>query len=356
MLSMNHRYSIVLCIVLSITLLFVLQGFVCLYQSPTILPSSDSDTDTPLNYSLSHVLSLSDVDNILLRELPPILVPRVPGTASHAKVKQHILSQLRQLGDAWSVTSHEFTDMTPYGEKNFTNIIATLHPSVERRLALVAHYDSKLLSEGEFLGATDSALPCALLLDLAQSLNSLLTNSIGPSSFETLQLIFLDGEEAFKHWTPTDSIYGARKLSAAFQNGEFLSTGSGRTALESISCFLLLDLLGARNTAIYRYPQTTATATYSLMVRVESALKKKKVIPKSVTYFSSHTRHANIEDDHIPFLKKGVPVMHAISWPFPSVWHTLKDDSSALDRTTVKHLQKLFQVFVCKRFEIVSLK
>jgi glutaminyl-peptide cyclotransferase len=28
----------------------------------------------------------------------------------------------------------------------------------------------------------------------------------------TLQLVFLDGEEAFHEWTPTDSIYGARHL------------------------------------------------------------------------------------------------------------------------------------------------
>jgi glutaminyl-peptide cyclotransferase len=29
-----------------------------------------------------------------------------------------------------------------------------------------------------------------------------------------LQLVFFDGEEAFRHWTPTDSIYGARHLAA----------------------------------------------------------------------------------------------------------------------------------------------
>ena len=29
----------------------------------------------------------------------------------------------------------------------------------------------------------------------------------------TLQLIFFDGEEAFKDWTATDSIYGARSTS-----------------------------------------------------------------------------------------------------------------------------------------------
>ena len=354
MLSMNHKYSVALFILLTVAILFVLQGFVCLYRSPPTILISNTGTNSSI--SLEHVLTLSEVDNIFLRELPPILVPRVPGTESHAKVRQHILSRLRQLGEPWDVTSHEFTDITPHGERNFTNIIATLYPSVERRLVLAAHYDSKLLAGGEFLGATDSALPCALLVDLAHSLNSLLKREIGPASGETLQLIFLDGEEAFDRWTATDSIYGARRLSSAFQNAEFLSTGSGGTALAAISSFLLLDLLGASSTTIYRYPQTTDTASYSLMLRVESALKKKKAIPKSVTYFSSETRHANIEDDHIPFLQRGVPILHAISLPFPSVWHTLEDDLSALDRPTVKHLQKLFQVFVCKRLGIITLK
>ena len=30
----------------------------------------------------------------------------------------------------------------------------------------------------------------------------------------SLQLVFFDGEEAFKDWTETDSIYGARHLAA----------------------------------------------------------------------------------------------------------------------------------------------
>jgi glutaminyl-peptide cyclotransferase len=59
-----------------------------------------------------------------------------------------------------------------------------------------------------------------MMLDLAQTLNSLL--DARAARFEageeedddvadtTLQLIFFDGEEAFKDWTATDSIYGAR--------------------------------------------------------------------------------------------------------------------------------------------------
>lgn len=31
-----------------------------------------------------------------------------------------------------------------------------------------------------------------------------------------------------------------------------------------------------------------------------------------------------IEDDHVPFMKKGVSILHIIAYPFPRVWHTLK--------------------------------
>ena len=75
------------------------------------------------------------------------------------------------------MTRDTFKDSTPFGEKTFTNIIATLDPHVDQRLILAAHYDSKFFEDGhfpnnaKFLGATDSALPCALLLDLALTYN-----------------------------------------------------------------------------------------------------------------------------------------------------------------------------------------
>ena len=63
-------------------------------------------------------------------------------------------------------------------------------------------------------------MPCALMLDLAEVLNPLLDRrkeqyTQGLVEDEevaetTLQLVFFDGEEAFKDWTATDSIYGAR--------------------------------------------------------------------------------------------------------------------------------------------------
>lgn len=87
------------------------------------------------------------------------------------------------------------------------------------------------------MGATDSAAPCALLLDIARSLDNLLscptncTYALSSPNFSLtcpcnsahaiavgLQLIFFDGEEAFAYWSRSDSIYGARHLAEKWAN------------------------------------------------------------------------------------------------------------------------------------------
>lgn len=83
-----------------------------------------------------------------------------------------------------------------------------------------------ILADKQFIGATDSAAPCAMLISLAEALTPLLRArqdrvdsgmGILREGFDeevwaetTLQIVFFDGEEAFHDWTATDSIYGSR--------------------------------------------------------------------------------------------------------------------------------------------------
>ena len=76
----------------------------------------------------------------------------------------------------WEITLDKFEADTPQGRKTFTNIIATLDPHITKRLVLSAHYDSKYDKKGKFLAATDSAVPVAMILDLALTLDSKLQN------------------------------------------------------------------------------------------------------------------------------------------------------------------------------------
>ena len=63
----------------------------------------------------------------------------------------------------------------------------------------------------------------------------------------SLQLIFTDGEEAFKRWTSTDSLYGARELAREMNQPNGLLSVNGKTGIEALEAFVLLDLIGSMN-------------------------------------------------------------------------------------------------------------
>lgn len=89
---------------------------------------------------------------------------------------QRIKSTLSSLNAGWEVTEDRFQSWTPYGQMPFNNIIATLNPGSKRRIVLACHYDSKYFPPQwhgrEFLGATDSAVPCSMLLEMARALDN----------------------------------------------------------------------------------------------------------------------------------------------------------------------------------------
>ena len=140
--------------------------------------SSLSSHDTSL--SLNHSSSL----------LKPLLVPRVPDTPSNRAVQAFITKHFENLG--WTIERDAFEAQTPLGTKHFTNLIFTHNPRALRKLVLAAHYDSKVFDGFEFVGATDSSVPCAILLDIAQTLNPYLPQSF-KDGLVSLQLIFFDG-------------------------------------------------------------------------------------------------------------------------------------------------------------------
>lgn len=118
----------------------------------------------------------------------------------------------------WTVDTDSFDAKTPnLGTLSFQNIIATLNPNAERFLVLACHYDSKYFKNEIFLGASDSAVPCSMLIDLAETLNDHLT-VLRDDNRLSIQLVFFDGEEAFREWTSTDSLYGSRHLAQRWQH------------------------------------------------------------------------------------------------------------------------------------------
>ena len=126
-----------------------------------------------------------------------------------------------------------------------------------RRMVLVCHYDSKISPQG-FLGATDSAVPCAQMINLAHTMKMDLDDHNRNSNSElTLQLLFLDGEEAFVQWTSTDSIYGARHLASKLETTNYQYNRVQGSELDRMDIFVLLDLLGAKDPNIISSQENT---------------------------------------------------------------------------------------------------
>ncbi|TPX34666.1 hypothetical protein SmJEL517_g02704 [Synchytrium microbalum] len=310
---------------------------------------------------LTSIRNLSDLQtNLSLNSstsiLDPLLIERVAGSEGNLKVQSYIKTYIKQLG-GWTIEEDSFKDTTPYGVKPFNNIIATFDPSAERKLVVAAHFDSKYFEKGLFIGATDSAVPCAILLDVAKALTPLLqrqldltqhgipnniqdtVNDFALGTSTTLQLIFFDGEEAFKEWSATDSLYGARHLAKKWDESHKLG---------SISLFVLLDLLGAPAPSLVNMNQNTEYA-WNRLADINSRLTLLNVLAGTHRYFnpgSNSQYYGGVEDDHKPFQERGVPVVHVIPVPFPNVWHTLRDDATALDMYVVRDLALIFRIFV----------
>ncbi|XP_019642812.1 PREDICTED: glutaminyl-peptide cyclotransferase-like isoform X3 [Branchiostoma belcheri] len=293
------------------------------------------------------VKNVANIDSMWKDVLRPMLRERVPGTPGNQFVRQHIISQLRSLQAGWEVEEDQFTDTTPEGDVEFVNIIATLNPQAKRHLTLACHYDSKMLKG--FIGATDSAVPCALMLNIARNLDSQLGTMKNKEPDLTLQLIFFDGEEAFHQWTSTDSIYGARHLARQLAETPH-KLDSSHKMLDSMDVMVLLDLLGAKNPTFPNFQfRGSAEKWYNRLRDIEKTLHGKKLLDEhysSNQYFTGHQYNGRIEDDHIPFLDRGVSILHVISAPFPQQWHRTTDDEAHLDRTTVANLNKILTVFV----------
>ncbi|XP_063234275.1 glutaminyl-peptide cyclotransferase-like [Bacillus rossius redtenbacheri] len=304
------------------------------------------------SFSDKDILKLASLSNVTHFDfvLSNILVPRVVGTPAHERVKDFIVGNLESLG--WSVELDSFVDKVPvFGSLRFTNVVAKLNPNARRFVVLACHYDSKYFKDATFVGATDSAVPCAMLLNLAYVMKNQL-DSVKNNDSLSLALVFFDGEEAFKHWSATDSIYGARHLAQTWEDTPYpAATRDGTNHLHRIDLFMLLDLLGAPDPKFYNYFPDTVN-WYKTLIEIEDKLSEHRQFQRysygrpAQRYFQRKSKFGGIEDDHIPFLQRNVPVLHVITYPFPSVWHTPKDDRSIVDVATCENLNKILRVFV----------
>lgn len=248
------------------------------------------------------------------------LGPRPSGSTAHETMQRYIVEQAQAVG--WTVEQDRFTASTPNGPIPMNNIIARNPGSGSDApvIILAAHYDTKLFHEFRFVGANDGASGSGLLLALAPMLAQL-------NLQHAVWLAWLDGEEAIREWTDTDSLYGSRHMA-----GRLEAEGS----VPNITAFLLVDMIGDRDLGIRRETGSTPWLTDLVWDAARRLGHQRHFLN------STHT----ISDDHLPFLAVGVPSVVLIDFDYggaSSYWHTAAD---TLDKVSAESLQVVGEVLL----------
>jgi glutaminyl-peptide cyclotransferase len=141
-----------------------------------------------------------------------------------------------------------------------------------------------------------------------------------PRQGYSVWLVWDDAEEAVRQWSDNDSLYGIRHIADKWQ-----ADGT----LKRIKAFLLADMIGDADLNVDRDQNSTPwleDIVYEAATRLG---------------YQSHfyARTIQINDDHLPFMSRGVPCADLIdfNYGYENVfWHTPQD---TLDKLSPKSLE-----------------
>jgi Zn-dependent M28 family amino/carboxypeptidase len=232
--------------------------------------------------------------------------PRPSGSAANRQLQAYIRAQLRLL--KCEVIEDPFTAKTLKGDIPMTNIIAKFPGKSGKAIVVSGHFDTKLFPGRRFVGANDGGSSTGLLLELARDLS-------GTPRVDDIYVVFFDGEEALAEWTETDSVYGSRHLAYKWK-----ADGT----LARIKALINVDMIGDKSLDILLDENSTSSLR-KLVWNTAAELGYK-------AYFLDTPE--KMEDDHMPFIKLGVPSLDLIDFDYDP-WHK---DSDTMDKLSPKSL------------------
>ena len=236
--------------------------------------------------------------------------PRWVGSPGHARAEAFLKHQFAKD----NLESDSFISNTPVGPQQMTNYIVRFPGKKDGVIVLASHYETNYpLRNIHYVGANDGGSSTGLLLELANHLRGHAREGY------SVWLVFLDGEEAFRQWSDTDSTYGSRHLAAKWQNDG---------TLKRIKAFIVLDMIGDKDLNIQRDSNSTGW----LLDLIQRAAAK---YGDQSYFFEERTSDL---DDHIPFVRRGVPSADVIDLDYGyqnSFWHTEQD---TMDKISAKSL------------------
>ena len=220
--------------------------------------------------------------------------PRYVFSPGHLKAESFLRSQFAAEAKAGLVEEDTFTATTPIGAVPMRNFIVRFPGKKDGAIVLATHYETNYpLRTINFVGANDGGSTTGLLCELANELRPKLAAGGGKLDGYSVWLVFFDGEEAINTWQGMDHTYGSRHLAAKW---------SADGTAKRVKALLLTDMLGDKDLNVMK--ETTSTPWLSDLVQKAAASAGQ------AKYFFK-TQGAE-EDDHEPFLQRGMPAIDII--------------------------------------------
>ena len=275
----------------------------------------------------------------LTQQFLAVAPKRFNGSPGHLAAENFIKQHFKPEAAKGNFVTDEFTAVTPVGPQVMRNYIVRYPGKKDGIIVLASHYETNYpLKDTAFVGANDGACTTALLIELGAWFRT------HPPDGYSMWLVFDDGEEAVKDWTAnggTDNLYGTKHLAAKWY---------ADNTLKRIKAFLVADMIGDKDLNILEEMGSTPSL---------------RAIFRQAAANTHHT--ANVyqsqgdeEDDHLPFLRRGVPSLDVIDVDYgphtaamPDGYHHTAQDT--IDKISPKSLQISADLFL-ETIRLVNLR
>lgn len=256
----------------------------------------------------------------LTREYVNAAPKRFVGSPGHAAAENFIRSHFAPEIAKGQFEVDQFTPNTVLGPRTMRNFIVRYPGRKDGVIVIASHYETNYpLKDINFVGANDGACTSAMLIALGEYYR------VHPPEGYSVWLVFDDGEEALQQWGPSDSLYGTRHLAAKW---------SGAGVIGKIKAFIVLDMIGDKDLNL-DYDMNSTPALLDVL----------KLAARQTNHASSVFKYEQqVEDDHMPFKQRGVPVLDMIDLDYgphdnahPDGYHHTAQDT--LDHISARSLQ-----------------
>lgn len=262
------------------------------------------------------------------------LGPRFPGSEGHKAFIEMLDTFLKPLNT--KVVKHEVTVTNPITKKpvDLTNILARFSPEKQKRLLILAHWDTREIADKDpvlanqnipILGANDGASGIAILMELAIILNQNPLYNIG------VDLLFVDGEDMGVPGVAESFGLGTKEFAQVYpQPMPYFGIG--------------LDMVGDKNLEIeierFSYYQAPQYVDQLWTLAKELQIHQFK-----------HKLGRPVYDDHrVFYLETKIPTVNIIDFKYPDhdhgFWHTLKDIPENCSAESLEAVGKLVTAYI----------